>query len=315
MTNQNEAWPVADEVNLNYFKVWPYLSRVLNTRLHVAPQGQIRAGPGMKPQDNIVVFSHIPKTAGLSIVDGLRTAIGDDQCLCLRMQKIENVRSSRLSEMAVLWSVEAPRKLFAPLSGKHYLLPRGWSKSDLSRISLLHGHFCIGQEPRVGRKPVYLSVVRDPVDRFVSYFYYRLDQLIRMESENRLSRSHPMMARFGRPPENSMEFLELLLASGAQNWRDPQVRYFSTLGTFDAARAIIKQQDVVTATMTRLDAFAHEISRRLGLNKLEFGHKNKGLSRARSKDLQLSGNDADVIRSFFPHDQSLYEHIAEGCGA
>ncbi|MGI9421792.1 MAG: sulfotransferase family 2 domain-containing protein [Hyphomicrobiaceae bacterium] len=283
--------------------------------MHVAQEGQTSAGPRMKPQENIVVFAHIPKTAGLSIVDGLQSAIGEDQCLGLRMQKIENVRSSRLSEMAVLWSVEAPRRLLAPISGKHYLLPRGWSKRDLSRISLIHGHFCIGQEPRIDREPVYLSVVRDPVDRFVSYFYYRLDQLNRMQNEDRLSRAHPMVARFGRPPENSMEFLELLLASGAQNWRDPQVRYFSTLGTFDAARTIIKQRDVVSATMTRLDVFAQEISRRLGLKKLEFGHKNKGLSRARAKNHRLSSNDADVIRSYFPHDQMLYEHIAEGCGA
>ena len=269
----------------------------------------------MKHHEHIVVFTHIPKTAGVSIIGGLRSAIGEEQCLHLRMQKIENVRSSRLSEMAVLWSVEAPRKFFAPLSGKHYLLPRGWRLRDLNRIALVHGHFCIGEEPRTGRKPLYLSVVRDPVDRFVSYFYYRLDQLIRMERENRLSRSHPMIARFGRPPENPMEFLELLQASGAQNWRDPQVRYFSTTGTFAAARPIVERPDVVTATMTRLDAFAQEVSKRLGLDTLEFGHKNKGLSRARLNNAQLSRNDADVIRSFFPHDQILYAHIAERCGA
>ena len=112
-----------------------------------------------------------------------------------------------------------------------------------------------------------------------------------------------------------MEFLELLLASGAQNWRNPQVGYFSTTRTFDAARAIISKREVITATMTRLDAFALEVSRRLGLHNLEFGHKNKGVSRAQAKNLELSSNDAELIRKHFHHDQRLYEHIAERCGA
>ena len=269
----------------------------------------------MRPQENIAVFAHIPKTAGISIVEGLRSAIGDEQCLGLRMQKIENVRSSRLSEMTVLWSVEAPRKLFAPWSGKHYLLPPGWNLTDLNRISLLHGHFCIGEEPRTDRKPVYLTVVREPVDRFVSYFYFRIDQLARLERKNQLSRSHPMIARFGRPPENPMEFLDLLLASGAQNWRDPQVRYFSAKRTFDAAKAILNQQEVITATMERLDAFARDVGDRFGIQNLSFGHKNKGVSRSRAVNLKLSAGDADSIRSYFPEDQLLYEHISERCGA
>ena len=291
----------------------PYLLRLLGSALRDSRARQLNIGRFMKLEENIVVFAHIPKTAGFSVVDGIESAIGPDKSLRLRMQKIENVRSSRLSELGVLWSVEAPRRLLAPLSGKHYLLRRGWGLRDLDHIAFLHGHFCIGQEPRTGRKPVYLSVVREPVDRFLSYYYFRLDLLAQMERENRLKRSHPMIARFGRPPENPMEFLELLLASGARNWRDPQVRYFSPRGTFDAARAIVKQHEVITATMTRLDVIALEVSRRLGLHRMEFGHKNKGVSRARTRNSELSSNDADVIRSHFPHDQRLYEHIAEQC--
>ena len=124
-----------------------------------------------------------------------------------------------------------------------------------------------------------------------------------------------MLARFGRPPETPMEFLELLVASGAHGWRDPQVRYFSSIGSLEAARTTIEDLDVITATMNRLDLFAKETSERLGLRQLMIGHQNKGLSRARSNKLKCSAGDADAIRRYFPNDQKLYDYIAEKCAA
>ena len=228
----------------------------------------------------------------------------------LRMQKIENVRSSRLAELGVLAHVEA-RKLVAATMGRHYLVGRNRLGIDLRQIAFFHGHFCIGQEPRTGRKPIYLTVVREPVDRFLSYFYYRLDQLATMKRENRLGGSHPMIDQFERPPALPMEFLELLFASGAQNWRDSQVRYFSSRGTFEAARAVIVQYDVITAPMTQLDAFAKKVGEKLDLGQLRIAHMNKGRSRDRATGATLSNDDADTIRNFFQEDQKLYDYVSE----
>ena len=178
----------------------------------------------MNFDENVFVLARIPKTASVSITDCLQSAIGEERSMGLRIQKIENVRSSRLAELGVLAYVEA-RKLVAATMGKHYLVPRDCLGIDLRQIAFFHGHFCIGQEPRTGRKPIYLTVVREPVDRFLSYFYYRLDQLATMKRENRLGGSHPMIDQLGRPPASPMEFLELLLAQ----WRPKLARFTSEI--------------------------------------------------------------------------------------
>ncbi|MGI9425176.1 MAG: hypothetical protein ACR2PA_18415 [Hyphomicrobiaceae bacterium] len=261
----------------------------------------------MDLKDRIIVFAHIQKTGGKSVAGALRRAIGQHRCLYLREQKVENVRSSRAAELGVLALVEW-RKLIATTQRSHYLLPRGWN-GDLDQIALLHGHFCIGQEPQTGRRPTYLSVAREPIDRFLSCFHFRLDQLNAAQRAKRLSPSHPMIKPLGRPPESPQEFLRLLEASGAKNWRNSQCRYFSPAGTFEAARRVIETRDVITAPMTRLAAFAETVSDRLGIEPLEVGHLNRGKSRAGASSETLSSADTAAIRRHFEEDQRLYDYV------
>jgi len=254
----------------------------------------------------VLVFTHVPKTGGQSLNRALRAALGPERCVRLRMQKIENVRTSRLAELGVEAQV-AGRRALALIRGGHHLLPVGY-RGDLSSVAMFHGHIRVAEEPRTGRRPVYIAVVREPIDRFLSYFYYRRDQLpALMNAKGR--KSHPLLNTKGEPPADPLEFLTLLVRSGSRGWRNAQCRYFSARGDFDSARRVIEERDVLVAPMRRLHEFSERISSDLGLPKLQLDHVNKGQSRAQAAD--ISRDDAQTIAAHFAEDIKLYRYVED----
>lgn len=252
----------------------------------------------------ILVFTHVPKTGGQSLTRALRTAIGPENCVRLRMQKIENIRTSRLAELSVAAHV-AGRQALSVIQRRHYLLPTDHS-GDLSSVAMFHGHVRVAEEPRTGRRPSYVTVVRDPIDRFLSYFYYRRDQLPSlMQSKAR----HPLLDANGQPPADPIEFLDRLIRSGSHGWRNAQCRYFTSAGDFESARRVIDGLGVLSAPMRRLDAFAVRISHQLDLPKLQLEHVNKGASRARA--LEIADADIARIAPHFAEDLKLYRYIED----
>ncbi len=255
-------------------------------------------------KSQVLVFSHIPKNAGASVLLALHNALGGARSVSLRMQKIEIIRNGRLSEMTdhvfTYW-----RKLTARLSGRHYLAS---APHDFRRVWLIHGHFRIGEERRSGRQPVYISVVRESVDRFVSYFNYRKDQLPQLMNGRA---DHPLLDATGTIPATPMEFLDMLIRRRTRDWRNAQVRYFSSAGTFSGARRCIVEKRVITAPMTQLQGFAKLIEREIGTQPLVISHENRGLSRAKASESQLSASDADQIRLYFEEDCRLYELVRD----
>lgn len=220
------------------------------------------------------------------------------------MQKIENVRTSRFAELSVAAHV-AGRQVLSAIQRRHYLLPTSHS-GDLSSIAMFHGHVRVAEEPDTGRRPNYVTVVRDPVDRFLSYFYYRRDQLpVLMQNKSR----HPLLDANGQPPGDPMEFLDRLMRSGTVGWRNAQCRYFARAGDFESARRVIEDRGILSAPMRRLDEFTTRISHELDLPRLQLEHVNKGASRARARE--LSNAEVARIAAHFAEDIKLYRYVED----
>jgi hypothetical protein len=257
-------------------------------------------------EKEILVFAHVPKCAGSSLNAALAETVGPSKFVRLRMQKIENVRTSRAAELGVL-AHETGLKALSVVTGRHYLLPKHVRKGQVEKAKVVSGHFCIGQEPDTGRRPHYMSLVRSPVDRFLSYYYYRINKLPRLL---RNKSHHPLLNKDGCAPATPIEYLDQLVASGAKNWRNPQVRYFSPEGTFEAAREAIEEKNVLVSTTLEFEAFLDVVAKRIGVESVPMKHKNVGRTQRRARH-ELSAADREVIAEHFDEDRKLFEYVAD----
>jgi hypothetical protein len=101
-----------------------------------------QAGPRAFLAEHIFIQTHLPKTGGSALADGLASIFGGVHVLDVRMRRSHH------------W--------------------RALSAQDKRDIHLISGHFTFGVHWRVGRTPLYLAAVREPVSRAVSGYRYML---------------------------------------------------------------------------------------------------------------------------------------------
>jgi len=92
--------------------------------------------------EHIFIHTHLPKTGGSALADGLMSIFGGVHCLDVRMRRSHHWRALSTAE-----------------------------KKD---IHLVSGHFTFGVHRRAERIPLYLAAVREPVSRAISGYRYML---------------------------------------------------------------------------------------------------------------------------------------------
>jgi hypothetical protein len=120
---------------------------------------------------------------------------------------------------------------------------------------------------------------------------------------------HPLLNKDGCAPATPIEYLDQLVASGARNWRNPQVRYFSPEGTFEAARAAIEEKNVLVSTTLEIEAFLDVVAQRIGVDSVPMKHENVGRTQRRARH-ELSAADREAIAEHFDEDRKLFEYVA-----
>lgn len=143
------------------------------------------------------------------------------------------------------------------------------SDRELEKIRCIKGHFPFGIHTRVPARPVYVTMLRDPVKRFISEYRF-LKEFPRVRPD--LPVPDEALASFGA-------YLDHCIAAGALNWQVRQAGGFLPLGELtvplpplpaDALEQAIANLDrhcVVTGVLPRFDESLVLMKRKLGWEK------------------------------------------------
>jgi hypothetical protein len=246
----------------------------------------------------VLVFVHIPKTAGSALDDALKQGFGEENCLLTRAESIGQIFPDPFRKLH--WRL---RKFLreSPLRrrGRDILLPDGFSASQLSHMRLLDGHFSLGKEPKTGREPVYITLVRDPVDRFLSEYYYRFD--VRAEWPEGRRERHAY-----RHYEVD-QFVDYVYRRRSWSETNLQCRYLGGRGEFAPAREAVDRRIFLAAPSHRVDDALELLRPALGISPARAPEMNVG--QARRVRAPPSAQTVAKIRELVSQDQLLYDHV------
>lgn len=232
-----------------------------------------------------VIFIHIPKCGGTSINRGLRRAY----CLSQAQMGAEETRDAlalveNTTSEGEIWQKMPKYRAFLA----YYLL--------LKQTKCLVGHFHFEDTLYETFRGDYafMTMLRDPVDRFLSHFYFHLDTALEKQCPN------------GRLEEfiegnSAREFGSMMtqFLSGLPMGSD-----FHAAEAVEAAKANLDKFDIV-GLLDELPDFQQQVSDRLG-TRLRIGHQNVGQNR-RGSTAEVSPDIMARVRTLCAPDQALYD--------
>jgi hypothetical protein len=195
---------------------------------------------------------------------------------------------------------EALRKAATWARGGNRRLADFYSKAELERRLAFDGHCPVGDEPRFSRKPVYITLVRDSVDRFLSNYY--MDQDNRAQSAPGQRHRHPFWTY------DVDRFVDYVYARRKWNDINLQCRYLGGANSFEPARRAVDERIFLAAPTNRLDDCLELLQPVLNLKSTVAPRSNVG--KARQGKAPPSPEALAKIREMTSEDQLLFEYVS-----
>jgi hypothetical protein len=211
-----------------------------------------------------VFFVHVPKTAGSSFRTVLKRWFG--------------------SELMIFDSHD--RAAFS----------RAWEDRD-GPARAVAGHFGFGlHQAAPGCRPIYLSLVRDPVERFVSLYKHALQ-----------TPDHLLHGAAGAGLES---FLSHCLSEPRARGQTTGIQCFFVSGqrSFEDARPVVDEAYSLIAPTDQFPEFVARAARLLGKPAPDAPARN--VRPATPELIEAAARLADRIREAHQEDQRLYEHVS-----
>ena len=216
-----------------------------------------------------IIFLHIPKTGGTSLQNILLRKYSKDQTVTNAHTKLEELSS--------------------------------WTESKKNNIRYMQGHFSFGAHKLLPQKCEYLTMLRDPIDRVISHYYF----LLRNES-------HPLHRVL---LENKMSLEDYVTSGVSAEVKDDQVRLISGIPRdssmsvseiLNQAKTNIDESFLVTGIMEKFDEALILLKKRLGLHNIFYGIRNQTLDRPSVE--QTPAATLELINEHNQLDIALYEY-------
>jgi hypothetical protein len=215
--------------------------------------------------DTRILFVHVPKTAGMSLYFALARAVGEDSALRFP----EGTKALREQYLAM-------------------------SDAQVRSHRLISGHFPLNvflQKPLDDYRLI--TVVRDPVDRELSAYFY-------IKGWDKHPRHEAM---------KDMDLYQYLEERERKGARNPQCRMIGGAPSFEAARRAIDERYTLATPVEYLDEFCAELERRLGIGPLELERSN--VTRLRLTAAEIHPEIIQRLERLTQGDRKLYRYVKE----
>ena len=223
----------------------------------------------------VYIFTHIPKCGGRSVYRFFLNVFGEEQVLGLHTRP--------------------------DLAQKFYK-----GELDLGRYRAVCGHATFGTEARIdGVEPLYIGLLRDPLERFVSLFnFYRM---IELEKDDVLLRQMQQ----AKSCETAEQYYHQLLQDDDPNWltSNIQASYITGTRALDAGTVMdaVDRNYHLLMPLENIDLFLGQIAAEIGVTK--FGGPRANASDKYFSSTQLSPEFLTLFRRRSDLDYLAYYYL------
>lgn len=221
------------------------------------------------PEDGVIIFNHVPKAGGTSLIHLFHAIIGEQRCFR---------HESRIGGTA------------------EYTPPiESLSQSERDNLRFVAGHFEYGYHRLFRQKAYYMGVIRDPVERIISNYHY-----LRARGQPK----HKELAN-----SMSLEkFTEHLLSNPNSMFsHNYQIKLLTGETTLDAAKRRLEEEFLIACSTPQLDECQRLLYRFFRVEELKLLKLNT--TDSKQKDIELSNELISRCREATSEDYAFMQHI------